>query len=64
MVFQWFDLKTTGTGFLVEFQNQGQRFVRGLASKPLGQVSRFGPQNWQLPFSDLSLKNHHDGFLV
>jgi hypothetical protein len=67
--------------FLVEPQNQGLRFVSGLASKPLGRfslvwpqnrwrqflsvwpqnrkvprVSRFGPQNRQLRFGDLSLK--------
>jgi hypothetical protein len=33
MVCQWFGLKTTGTGFPV------------WASKPLGRVSQFGPQN-------------------
>jgi hypothetical protein len=27
-----------------------------LSSKPEAQVSRFGPQNWQLQFSDLGLK--------
>jgi hypothetical protein len=31
--------------FLVWPQNQDQRFVSGLVSKPLGQVFRFGPQN-------------------
>jgi hypothetical protein len=35
----------SSAGFLVEPQNQGQRFVRGLAWKPLGQVFWFGPQN-------------------
>jgi hypothetical protein len=50
MVCQWFDLKTTGSDFLVEPQNQVRRFVSGLASKSLGQVSRFGSQNWQLWF--------------
>jgi hypothetical protein len=29
--------ETRSTGFLVEHQNQGRRFVSGLASKPLGQ---------------------------
>jgi hypothetical protein len=29
--------ETRSVGFLVEPQNQGQRFVNGLASKPLGQ---------------------------
>jgi hypothetical protein len=28
----------------------------GFASKPVATVSRFGPQNWQLRFGDLSLK--------
>jgi hypothetical protein len=27
-----------------------------MASKPLGLVSQFGPQNWQLQFGDLGLK--------
>jgi hypothetical protein len=43
-------------GFLVEPQNQGRRFVSGLASKPLGRVSRFGFQNRQLQFGDLGFK--------
>jgi hypothetical protein len=42
--------------FLVWPQNQGRQFVIGLASKPLGQVSWFGPQNKQLRFGDLCLK--------
>jgi hypothetical protein len=45
MVCQWFSLKTTGSGFLVWPQNQGQQFISGLVSKPLGRLSRFGPQN-------------------
>jgi hypothetical protein len=32
-------------GFLVEPQNQGRRFVSGLASKPLGQFSPVWPHN-------------------
>jgi hypothetical protein len=36
-------VETRSTGFLVEPQNQGQRFVSGLTSKPLGRVCRFGP---------------------
>ena len=43
-------------GFLVEPQNQGLRFVSGLASKLVARVSRFWPQNWQLRLSDLGLK--------
>jgi hypothetical protein len=30
-------METRSVGFLVEPQNQGRRFVSGLASKPLGQ---------------------------
>jgi hypothetical protein len=33
------------TGFLVQPQNQGQRFVSRLASKPLGRFSPVWPQN-------------------
>jgi hypothetical protein len=32
-------VETRSAGFLVEPQNQGGRFVSGLASKPLGQFS-------------------------
>jgi hypothetical protein len=42
--------------FLVWHQKQGLRFVSGLASKPLGWVSRFEPQNQHLQFGDLGLK--------
>jgi hypothetical protein len=38
-------VETESAGFLVEPQNQDQRFVRGLASKPLGQFSPVWPQN-------------------
>jgi hypothetical protein len=42
------DVKTRSTGFFVEPQNQGQRFVSGLASKPLGRFSVVWPQKrWQ-----------------
>jgi hypothetical protein len=43
-------------GFLIEPQNQGLLFVSGLASKPLGRVSWFRPQNRQLQFGDLGNK--------
>jgi hypothetical protein len=32
-------METRTAGFLIESQNQGQRFVSGLASKPLGRFS-------------------------
>jgi hypothetical protein len=38
-------VETRSVGFLVEPQNQGQRFVSGLASKPLGRFLPIGPQN-------------------
>jgi hypothetical protein len=34
---------TRGAGFLIEPQNQGRRFVSGLASKPLGRFSPVWP---------------------
>jgi hypothetical protein len=41
-------VETRSTDFLVEPQNQGQRFVSSLASKPLGRFSSVWPQNrWQ-----------------
>jgi hypothetical protein len=42
--------------FLVEPQNQGRRFISGLASKPLGQFSLVWPQNRWLGFPGLCLK--------
>jgi hypothetical protein len=42
--FSWFGLKTSGYNSC------------GLASKPLAQVSLFGPQNRQLQFGDLAHK--------
>jgi hypothetical protein len=72
MVCQWFGLETTGSGFLVEPQNQVLKISGtvspGLASKPVvtvssdlvsksvAHVSQFGPQNRQLRFGDLGLK--------
>jgi hypothetical protein len=38
-------VETRSTGFLVELQNQGRRFVSGLASKLLGRFSVVWPQN-------------------
>jgi hypothetical protein len=61
-------VETSSASFLVEPQNQGRRFVSGLASKPLGRFSLGWPQNrWRrflpvwhqnrwLRFPDLSLK--------
>jgi hypothetical protein len=48
--------ETRSACFLVWPQNQGRWFVSGLASKPLRQVSWFGPQNRQLWFGDLGRK--------
>jgi hypothetical protein len=49
-------METRSVGFLVEPQNQGRRFVSGLALKPLGRFYLFWSQNRQLRFGDLSLK--------
>jgi hypothetical protein len=38
-------MDSRSVGFLVEPQNQGRRFVNGLASKPLGSFSLVYPQN-------------------
>jgi hypothetical protein len=38
-------VETRSAGVLVEPQNQGQWFVSGLASKPLGRFSPVWPQN-------------------
>jgi hypothetical protein len=51
-------------GFLVEPQNQGRRFVSGLASKPLGRFSPVWPQNWWLGFPDLDLKTGSSGLVI
>jgi hypothetical protein len=41
-------VKMRRAGFLVDPQNQGRRFVSGLASKLLGRFSPVWPQNrWQ-----------------
>jgi hypothetical protein len=47
---------TRSASLLVEPQNQGRRFMSGLALKPLGRVFWFRAQNWQLRFGDLGLK--------
>jgi hypothetical protein len=36
-------VETRSAGFLVEPQNQGRRFVSGLASEPLGRFSSVWP---------------------
>jgi hypothetical protein len=44
-------VETRRAGFLVEPQNQGRRFVSGLASKPLGRFLVVWPQNLLRRFS-------------
>jgi hypothetical protein len=39
-------VETRSAGFLVGPQNQGRRFVSGLASKSLRRFSPVWPQNW------------------
>jgi hypothetical protein len=50
-------VETRSMGLLVEPQNQGLRFVSGLASKPLGRFSPVWPQKrWQRFVSSLASK--------
>jgi hypothetical protein len=48
--------------FLVEPQNQGQRFVSGLASKSLERFLPVWPQNWWQRFLAVWPQNFLDGF--
>jgi hypothetical protein len=51
-------------GFLVEPQNQGQRFVSGLASKPLRRFLLIWPQNRWPGFLGLGLKIGSSNLLI
>jgi hypothetical protein len=44
-VYTW-HVETRSAGFLVQPQNQGRRFVSGLASKPVRRFSPIWLQNW------------------
>jgi hypothetical protein len=56
-------METRSAGFLVEPQNQGQRFISGLASKPLGyDLSVVWRQNHWDGFSRFDLKTNGGGF--
>jgi hypothetical protein len=68
-------VETRSVSFLVEPQNQGLRFVSGLASNPLGWFLRFDlktggddflvePQNQGGGFSGLGLKTGRYGSLI
>jgi hypothetical protein len=50
-------VETRSVGFLVEPQNQGQRFVSSLSSKPLGRFLAVWPQNQWLWFSPVWPQN-------
>jgi hypothetical protein len=55
-------METRSVGFLVEPQNQGLRFVSGLASKPLERFLLVWPQNrWRRFLIGLGLKTNGDG---
>jgi hypothetical protein len=56
-------METRSASFLVEPQNQGRRFVSGLASKPLGQFSLGWPQNQWRWFSPVLPQNWWCWFL-
>jgi hypothetical protein len=55
-------VETRSAGFLVEPQNQGRRFVSGLASKPLKRFSLVRPQNQWRGFLQFGLKTGGYGF--
>jgi hypothetical protein len=50
-------IEMRSVGFLVESQKQGQWFVSGLASKPLGRFSPVWPQNRWRRFSPVWRQN-------
>jgi hypothetical protein len=56
MVCQWFGLKTTGMVFSGLASKPVETVSPGLTSKLMARVFRFGSQNRQLRFGDLSLK--------
>jgi hypothetical protein len=57
-------VETRSATFLVEPQNQGLRFVSGLASKPLRQFSPVWPQNWWRRFLPVWPQNRWSSFVV
>jgi hypothetical protein len=57
-------VETRTTGFLVEPQNKGQRFVSGFTSKPHGRFSVVWHQNRWLRFSGLGLKTGSSGLMI
>jgi hypothetical protein len=57
-------VETRSAVFLVEPQNQGRRFVSGLASKPLERFSPVWPQNWWRRFLPVCPQNRWSGFLI
>jgi hypothetical protein len=57
-------METRSAGFLVEPQNQDQRFVSGLASKPLRWFSPVWSQNQWRWFLQFGFKTSGDGFLI
>jgi hypothetical protein len=56
-------VETRSVGFLVEPQNQGRRFVSGLASKPFGRFLLVWPQNQWLWVSPVWPQNWWRWFL-
>jgi hypothetical protein len=53
---QWFGLKTNGTVFSGLTSKPVVTVSPVLTSKPVARFSRFGPQNQQLRFGDMSFK--------
>jgi hypothetical protein len=57
-------VETRSTGFLVEPQNQGRRFVSALASKPLGQFASALASKPLGRFPGLVLKTGSYSFMI
>jgi hypothetical protein len=56
-------METMSSSFLLEPQNQGWRFISGLASQPLGRFSLVWPQNRWWRFSPVWHQNRWRQFL-
>jgi hypothetical protein len=56
-------VEMSSASFLVDAQNQGQRVISGLSSKPLGRLSLVWPQNRWWRFLPIWPQNRWLGFL-
>jgi hypothetical protein len=57
-------MKTRSSGFLVEPQNQGRRFISDLTSKSLGRILSIWPKSTATVSPDFASKSVASGFPV